>query len=206
MRIHHLMLVTLLGACHSARAERSAGPGADAAHPWRQPGDKIDSILPMPVYLERFRDGLKQPTGLTGGPAGRRALATAFLAGVSSSDTASLRGLLLSRAEFAWRFFPEHRYSRPPYELDPEVFWLQLRNESVKGLGRVLQRYGGHPLVLKDLECVRDTVQLVEGTGALWSNCILRFADGGREEKRRLFGSIFEDDGRARLVSFANEF
>jgi hypothetical protein len=203
------LVVCLLVGCRGrgvARAESQAASPADAAHPWRKPGDKIDSLLPMNEYLRRFRAGLVQPARLEGGAASRNALARAFVAAVSRRDSARLLGLLVSREEFAWLVFPDHLYARPPYELDPEIMWLRMDSESGKGLGRVLQRLGGQPLVFQSVACQRDTLQMRSGPARVWSSCVVRYRVGDSVQTRRLFGSMIERDGRVKLLSFANGF
>jgi hypothetical protein len=115
----------------------------------------------------------------------------------------------VSRAEFAWIVYPAHIYSRPPYELDPALFWLQLNAETDKGLHRLLARFGGHPLRLAGMHCTRDTLQLASAGGTLWGECRVRFQEaetGDGAVERKLFGSIVERDGHARLLSYANDF
>jgi hypothetical protein len=209
MRLIAVLWMGLAAACARSDAQRgdaqAAVVSADTAHPWRKPGDRVDSILPMDEHLRRFRTGLAQPVRFEGGAPGREALARRFLAAVSAQDTASLARLLLSPAEFAWLVFPDHIYSRPPYELDPAIFWLQLRVESEKGLGRTLRRFGGEPLRFMALSCHPDTVQ-VRIPVRLWSACSLRYRAGDSVMIRRLFGSMVERDGQVKLVSFASEF
>jgi hypothetical protein len=205
-----LLLAGWAGACAKTEAE-SAGSAAEAASagtakPWRQAGDRIDSILPMAEYLRRFRAGLSQPAGFSGGETSRDALARRFLAAVSARDTAGLAALAVSRAEFAWLIFPHHLYAEPPYELDPAIFWMQLTGASAKGLGRALERLGGLPLVLRALDCSRDTLQVRGGPAAVWSSCGVQYRAGDRVETRRLFGAMVERKGRFKLLSFANDF
>ena len=203
------LLLVLAAACSRADAGRTgtlAVHPADTAHPWRKPGDKIDSILPMPEYLRRFRQGLSEPAGLTGGATSRNELARRFLAAVTARDTAAFAALVVNRAEFAWLVFPQHRYHNPPYELDPEVFWLQVTAGSAKGLHRTLERYSGARLAMINIDCERDTLQLTSGPARLWSSCAVRYHVGDSTETRKLFGSIVERDGRMKLLSFANDF
>lgn len=199
-----LLLLGCLGGCGKGRS--SAVAVADTAHPGRQPGDKIDSILPMPEYLRRFRQGLTEPTRLEGGATTRETLARDFLAAVAAQDSGAIGRLLVSRAEFAWLVFPQHIYSEPPYALDPAIFWMRLGQESDKGLQRTLQLYGTHTLGFRSLQCQRDTVQLKPGPAALWSSCKLTYRNGSKVETHRLFGSMLERDGRVKLLSLANEF
>lgn len=189
----------LLLACPASRAEQAGAP-------WRKPGDKIDSILPMPEYLRRFREGLTQPAEFEGGAASRDALARRFLAAVSARDTAAFRSMVLSRAEFAWLVFPHHIYAAPPYDLDPAIFWMQLTAGSAKGLGRTLERLGGKALVFQSVDCERDTLQVKGGPIRLWSSCRVRYREGDGLLTRRLFGSIVEREGRFKLLSYANDF
>jgi hypothetical protein len=203
-----LFLGAVAAACTRPESEQRMEPAAssstDTARPWRKPGDKVDSILPMPEYLRRFRQGLTEPARLTGGAATREALARRFLVAVSARDTAALAALAVSRAEFAWLVFPDHIYARPPYELDPEIFWMQLTAESAKGAHRTLELYGGARLALLSMGCQRDTMQLKWGPVRIWSDCELRYRAGDSVLTRRLFGSIVERDGRMKLLSFAN--
>jgi len=201
-------IVLVLAACSRADAGRSgtpiAGAAVDTAHPWRKAGDKIDSILPMPEYLRRFRNGLTEPARLTGGAASQHELARRFLAAVSARDTAAFAALAVSRAEFAWLVFPEHIYAKSPYELDPAIFWMQLTSGSAKGLGRTLERYGGARLTMAGVGCQRDTMQIGSGPVRIWSECELRYWAGDSGLTGRLFGSIVERDGRLKLLNFAN--
>jgi hypothetical protein len=202
-------LVLVLAGCAGADARPAARPalaGADPAAPWRKPGDKVDSILTMPEYLRRFRSGHAEPRGLAGGAGDPTELTRQFLAAVSRGDQGAVQALLVSRAEFAWLVFPEHLYSRPPYELDPEIFWMQLGARSTRGLARVFERYGGKRLGLLDVSCQADTLQLRSAAARLWSPCTVQFATPDGSERRRLFGSIVERDGRAKFLSFANDF
>ena len=202
MRNKLIWLVALLaGACSSKPAVSSA----DSA-PGRKPGDKIDSILPMTEYVRRFRVGVDAPAALRGGATTRDALARDYLAALARRDTTALAGMLVSRGELAWLIFPDHRYAAAPYELDPAILWGQLTHANSKGLTRAMQRYGGVPMALLALECSRDTLQLTRGPARLWGPCTVRYRAGDSTLTRRLFGSILERDGRAKFLSYANEF
>ena len=205
-----LLIAGLAAACNRSEPEPTRAPvtaaAADTSRPWRKPGDKIDSILPMAEYLRRFREGLSEPMGFSGGENSRDALARRFLSAISARDTATLATLVVSRAEFAWLVFPHHIYAKPPYELDPEIFWMQLTAGSAKGIGRTLERLGGRRLTFQALDCRRDTVQVRSGPVRVWATCGVRYRDGDSVQTRRLFGSVVERDGRVKLLSFANDF
>lgn len=187
-------------------ADRSAEVVVDSSRPWAKPGDRVDSILPMPEMLRRFRAGLTQPTELEGGASSREALAKRFIGAVATRDTSALRSMLMTRAEFAWLMFPDHRYAEPPYELDPGIFWLQLTAENSKGVERVLQRYGGQKLAFEQLTCGADTLQMRRGPTTLWGPCTVRYRTADSTLTRRLFGSMIERNGRVKLVSYNNDF
>lgn len=196
----------MIVACSTKDASPKAAVAADSAHPWRKPGDKVDSLLSMTEYLARFRDGLAEPAALSGGETSRDGLARHYLDAVSRRDTVALFGMLLTRAEYAWLVYPDHVYSRPPYDLDPAVAWLQLGDENGKGLSRVLQRYGGRPLEFRQLACARDTLQIVTGPDTLWGGCRLTYRSGDSTLTRTLFGSIVQRGGRVKFLSYHSEF
>lgn len=211
MRFRPLLLILALAACDRANAGPIEAPAAttaaaDTARPWRRPGDKIDSILPMPEYLRRFRQGLVEPTRLTGGAPNQEELARRFLAAVSARDSAAFADLAVARGEFAWLVFPHHIYHNPPYELDPAIFWMRLTAGSARGLGATLERYGGERLTLLGQSCRRDTTQIKSGPVRIWAACELHFRAGDIVLTRRLFGSVVERDGRLKLLSLANGF
>jgi hypothetical protein len=199
---HLFAAVLLLTACSTKPAEVATTDST----PWRKPGDVIDSILPMPEYLRRFRVGTDSVAALTGGAPTREALARRFLDAVAVRDSVTLGGLLVSRSEFAWLVFPDHIYAAPPYELDPALFWMQLVAGSAKGSARVLERVGGQPLAFVGLECQRDTLQLRQGPATLWGPCTVRYREGDSTVARRLFASIIERDGTAKFLGYANQF
>jgi hypothetical protein len=207
------LLVILLNGCGPAdgRADGQSVPSErpavfDSARPWRKPGDKIDSIRPMKELLEGFRGAGPAPARLTGGSASRNGLVRRFLAAVSVRDTAALQAMQVSRNEFGWLVFPEHLYSDPPYELDPEIFWLQLQGRSANGIGKVLARLGGRTLRLAGLECRLDTLQGRSPEVLFWSPCRVRFLDGDSVQVGRIFGTIVEHRGMVKFLSYANEY
>jgi hypothetical protein len=189
--------------CTTAQDREDA---ANAEAPWRQPGDVIDSILPMDEQFRRFREGLTEATTLTGGASSRDALVASFVRAVEQRDTSLLRDLLMSRAEFAWLYAPQHEYARPPYEMPPGLFWFQLQQQSEKGIGRVLQRLGGRPLQYTGYRCDPASVVTI-GNGRTYGGCVLSFTrpDIG-PDTMALFRGIYELDGRFKFISYSNAF
>src|SRR5262245_7724799 len=75
----------------------------------------VDSILPIPEQVRRFTENLAPVSQLAGGTKSRDALVTQFAKAVERADTTALRRMVLSRAEFAYLYYPFSQYTHPPY-------------------------------------------------------------------------------------------
>ncbi|HET9064325.1 MAG TPA: hypothetical protein VFN22_00695 [Gemmatimonadales bacterium] len=201
MRTRLILLLTIT-AC---TADRGAPPSLDQEHPGRLAGDAIDSILPMPEYLRRFREGSAEVMALSGEVTSRDTIAARLLRAVAAHDSSAFADLAVSRAEFGWLVFPSHRYSVPPYELDPAIFWLQIQAASERGAARLLEQYGGKTLRFRSVTCTADTVQSISNNVRMWSGCITEFQVDGTTESARLFGTIIERDGVVKVLGYGNE-
>jgi hypothetical protein len=145
-----------------------------------------------------------EPTALERGESSRDALVRRFVRALEMSDTAALLALHLTRAEFAYLYYPFTQYTRPPYELSPALLWFLIEQNSEKGLVRLLRRYGGRPLGYVGYRCEQEPQR--EGANRLWNACrIKRKVESGELVEERLFGSIIERDGRYKFVSYAND-
>ena len=204
MKLVRMAAVLLMAGCSTKEIPPAA---VDAERPWRKPGDKIDSILPMEELIRRFQVDAPEVAEFEGGEASREALARRFLLAVSQSDSTTVDRLLLTRSEFAWLFFPDHLYAREPYALDPDIFWLQLTQETRKGRGRLFSRYGGRSLSYLGLAgCQRDTLQVLRGPDTVWTGCRLRYRADDSTLTRTLFGSVIQREGRFKFLSYHTEF
>ena len=190
------VLVLGLAACEPEpdRLDQAAMPG------------HVDSILPMEEMESRFRSRMPSVDTLSGASASQNELAQRFLAAIAAHDSTELITMSVNPQEFAWLIFPQHTYREPPYELDPAVLWMQLQQGSMKGVGRVLERHGGQKLSFRAMDCPADTLQLGEGPGKLWGPCLLQYSTPDSTLTRQLFGSIYELDGRFKLLSYNNDF
>jgi hypothetical protein len=186
-----------------AACDRGASSTSDSTP--LPPGYVIDSALPIDTLLARFRATITDtPTVLAGGEASPERLAREFLRAVSSNDTASIRRLVVNRAEFAWLYYPHTRFTKPPYELGPELLWIQQNEASEKGITRVLRRYGGVTLRFAALSCPDTAV--TEGPNRITVGCRVSFAAADSAARSlQLFGSLLQRDGRWKFISFANE-
>lgn len=165
----------------------------------------VDSALPIDTLLHRFRAAIADtPSTLSGGAPSPEALTRALLTAITGRDTAALRALVVSRAEFAWLYYPHTIYVRPPYALGPELVWMQQLAGSSTGATRLLQRYGGSAMRLDALLCP-DSVT-VEGPNRLLVGCRVRFAAADSAPREmRLFGALLNRDGRYKFLTYAND-
>lgn len=202
-RSRALLLATLTAASAFACARDTADQGDAVAE--LPPGAVVDSALPIDTLLARFRATLPDtPTTLSGGESSPERLTHALLAAITAQDTATIRRLVMNRAEFAWLYYPHTRYTRPPYELGPELLWIQVNENSEKGIVRLLRRYGGSPMRMDALRCADST--LVEGPNTLIGPCEVTFAPADSAARTmRMFGSILRRDGLHKFVSYTND-
>lgn len=186
-----------------AACDRAATPDAATSNPPRS--GVVDSALPIDTLLHRFRATLPDtPTTMRGGERSAEALTRALLRALETRDTATVQRLALSGSEFAWLYYPHTRFTQPPYEMGPELLWLQIGMASEKGAVRLIRRYGGTPLRFEALTCP-DSAAL-EGPNRVLTGCRVRFAAADSAARDlRLFGSLLQRDGQYKFVSYANE-
>ena len=174
-------------------------PRVEAAAP--VPGTFVDSILPPEEEERRFREGLADPGVLAGGAESREALVRAFVRAVEWADTAAARRMILSRAEFAWLYYPSTEFTRAPKRMSPALLWFLTMQESEKGIGRLFARRGGQALGYVSSRCAPEP--RVEGANRLWDRCTVTLRNG---DSARLFGTIVERGGRFKFVSYQNDY
>jgi hypothetical protein len=190
------LAVALFAACEHANGVGAAPLASQAV---------IDTVHPPEVALQRFREGLGEPAvALVGGAASLDALAERWAGAVQTHDTATIRQLVLDRAEFAWLYYPTSAFSRRPLYQPPELFWFRLQAGSEKGIVRVLRRLGGGDLNLHGLECA--TPPRMEGKNRIWEYCAVRREEHGELRSDMLFGGILEREGRFKFISYANQY
>lgn len=143
------------------------------------------------------------PAGLADGASSRDRLVEQFVTALEQQDTATLRRLVLTRAEFAHLYYPHTRFTRAPYRMAPELLWFLIQNNSSKGITRVYQRYAGTHLGEVGYTCGRV---ITEGVNRLWEECRLVLPGTSKAEVgERWFGSIIEHGGIYKFVSYAND-
>ncbi|MGE4054251.1 MAG: hypothetical protein AB7F99_05575 [Vicinamibacterales bacterium] len=131
------------------------------------------------------------------------ALAQAVLEAIERRDMDRLEALALNEAEFLEVVWPELPAARPERNLPADFVWNDLRMKSNYSLGQTLNRYAAmSPLTLVDVRFDRETTPydtyLVHREAVL----IVKGRDG-IEQELRLFGSVFEQDGRYKVFSYS---
>lgn len=200
LRLRTLASALLLASCGGAppaTADRrpDSAPATDPSPPVPTVEQLVDSSL------RALRQGVPPVGHLTGGAGSRDALARRFVAAAARRDTAALRGLLVTRAEFAWLYFPHARLARPPYGVDPGFLWMQVGSNTARDLPKALERLSPGT-TLRALTC--GDGGLVEGPNRLHEGCLAVVSRGGRRDTLSAFGSILERDGRFKFLSYAN--
>jgi hypothetical protein len=195
-----LLLVLPVAACDfdRARVETANAATSDGG------ATVVDSIFPIEEEVRRFRATLTEhPTALANTSPSREALVDRFLRALATADTSELRRMALSRAEFAYLYYPTTQFAAPPYELSPALVWYRLESYSSRGLVRALNRFGARPLHATGHSC--ETEPLVQGENTLWHGCVVRVrGPDGDIATVTLFGPILERAGEFKLLSFAN--
>jgi hypothetical protein len=160
----------------------------------------------MDEMMRRFRIGASKPARFERGAPDRDSLARWFLAALSREDTTTLGNLLVTRGEFAWLVFPDHLYAKAPYELDPEIFWLQLQAQTSEGLSQLLRRRGGRSMRFLSLQCQADTLAGKGPEVRFWAPCAVRYIVSDTVRNEQLFGSIVEYRGTAKFLGYRPSF
>lgn len=168
------------------------------------PAGVVDSILTRDEVLRRFRQGLSPVGVLENGKESRHQLVAAFLAAMGSRDTVALSSMAITRAEFAYLYYPTTAQGLPPYDLEPGLMWHLLVQRSDRGLRRSLAAYGGRRLRLLGYDCGKKESR--EGDNSISGPCVVRVRDPeGRIVSLGLISQIIERGGRYKFVSYANK-
>ena len=187
--------LALLAGCDRPAAAPSGAPAGPKV---------IGELVPIDEQLRQFQAGVARVDTLSGGAPAREALVRRFVAALEARDTAALRAMHLSRAEYAYLYYPTAAVARPPQQLDPETAWLLLTLESDKGVRRAIARLGGRPLGYTGHACAESPA--AEGENRLWQGCAVRWrAPGGAPDSLSLFGPVLERGGRFKFVSYRNK-
>lgn len=165
----------------------------------------VDSALPRGVELARFRADLgPEVTELSHGFGTRDSLMDAFLKRLAARDTARLAELGLTKAEFAWIYYPSSPIGKPPYDLSPALMYFQFDGNNRKGFVHLLEERGGKDLKVVGYTCAAPEKQ---EKNTVFAQCMVkRLQSPGDTLSELLFGGIIEHNGKYKLLNFANKF
>ena len=196
------MAALVAAGCERAAAARTRPAEANTG---AATGIKVDSILPPGEALRRFQADVPVVTDLDAAARSRDDLVGAFVSLLESADTAALANLVISRAEYAFIYFPSSVYSRKPYELAPDIAWMLNEQNSRKGATRLARRLAGRDISYRGYAC-GSAVR--EAENSFWRNCQVTYIDPAtaRPVTRTLFGAVMERGGRYKFLSYANDF
>ena len=162
----------------------------------------VDSILPMETMIARFQAAMpNRPHALENAAASRDELVQMLATALRDSSATALYSLRLSASEFAYLYFPSSHFAREPYRHPPQLAWMMIEQNSMKGETRLLRRFGAGDIRFAGHTCLHPPV--TEGPNRLWQGCTVDVA--APHGRLRLFGTIIERDGRFKFVSFAND-
>ncbi|HUQ82834.1 MAG TPA: hypothetical protein VM076_16910 [Gemmatimonadaceae bacterium] len=169
-----------------------------------RPGYVIDSILPVEEEIRRFQATVaKTPKTFAHAANSRAALVAQFVRALERGDTATLRTLVVTKAEFAHFVYPTSPNTRPPYRQSPNLVWLTRAAGTDKALSRLATRFGGKPLGYAGYDCSAPVDQ--QGENAVWGGCAVRLArTPGGTTRLRLFGPVVARGGRYKFLSLTN--
>lgn len=181
---------------HNTEAAVVIAPERDTAS---APQPRIEQLL------ARFRQTVSMPPPeAMAGARSIEELVARFAASLERADTNAFRDMALTRAEFAYLYYPESPYTERPYRQDPALLWFLIQEGSNKGLTRLFNRYAGSSLGYVGHACAGERER--HGATTLWTACVVRRVIApGDTIGDRLFGTIVERDGRFRFLSYANK-
>jgi hypothetical protein len=195
----HFALFVLTVGCKGAPTPRAA----DTLAARSVAAGVVDSILPPEESLRRFRENLPAVSTLEHAESNRDSLVRRFVRAVERNDTTTLRAIVITRAEFAYLYFPTSSHARPPAQQPPALVWFLQSQASEKGVSRALNRFGGQALDARGYTCASPP--RVEGGNTIWDDCRLHVRANGDTSSIRLFGGVIERDGRFKLLSYSND-
>ena len=176
---------------------RRASSSAAVAHGEGGSPYSLDSALVL------FRRDLERVDSLEGAEPSIERLIGRLARSVQRSDTGALRVLVMSRREYAYLYYPTSPFTRAPTKQEPGLQWFLHLEHSQKGASRLLREYGGKSFTILRNEC-RPPAR-VEGRNVLWDDCRQTIVVGGDTLITRLFGGVFERDGRFKIFSYGND-
>ena len=151
-------------------------------------GYEIDPLPPEALVLEGAASSLDE-------------LLRTVERGLAESDTTRLDHLMIDEREYRDILFPAFPASHPPINAAFETVWILQYPDSFRGLGRLLERYGGREVRITALrfdEPDQDFVNFVLHE----TSRVDATVDGQPIENVRLFGSVVRIGDQWKVLTY----
>jgi hypothetical protein len=169
----------------------------------KTPGYVIDSVFTPEENLRRFQATVTAPSGnrVSGGAPSTDALLRRYWALLAAGDTLGMTPLIVSRAEYAYLYFPESVEGASG--MPPAVGWELIVRQSGRGLSRALFQAQRGPAPIVRTICSDEP--RVMGKSKLYGPCGVVIRRDGTEETLWIAKSLLERDGVHKLLGLQNE-
>jgi hypothetical protein len=169
----------------------------------KTPGYVIDSVFTPEENLRRFQATVAAPANarLTGGAPTTDALLRRYWALLSTSDTLAMTPLIVSRAEYAYLYFPESIEATSG--MPPAVGWELIVRQSGRGLTRALFQAQRSPSTVVRTLCSDEPRTM--GKSIVYGPCGVVIRRDGAEETLWIAKTLLERDGVHKLLGLQNE-
>lgn len=169
----------------------------------KTPGYVVDSVFSPEENLRRFQATVTgdPPTRLSGGAASTDALLREYWALLSTSDTLGMSHLIVSRAEYAYLYFPES--TEGASGMPPHIGWELILRQSGRGLTRALREALVEPAPVVRTECSAEPRTV--GRSTIYGPCGVVIRRNGFERTLWIANTLIERDGIHKLMGLQNE-
>lgn len=169
----------------------------------KTPGYVVDSIFPPEEALRRFQAEVvgPAPLQLAEGAASTDALLRRYWSLLVRHDTLAMTPLVVSKAEFAYLYYPEG--AEASNGVPPNVAWMLLGHNSGRGLTRALRAASTRDTTVRAAVCTGLTQRV--GQGELYGPCGVVLPSAGGLDTVWVAKTLFRRNGVHKLMGFHNE-
>lgn len=169
----------------------------------KTPGYVVDSVFSPEENLRRFQATVSGPVPqrLSGGAPSTDALIRRYWDLLVAKDTLAMTPLIVSRAEYAYLYFPES--VEGANGMPPHIGWELILSQTGRGLTRALLAAGRGPATVLRTECSSTPVRM--GRSTVYGPCGVVVRRAGFEETIWLAKTLIERDGVHKLLGLQNE-
>lgn len=169
----------------------------------KTPGYVVDSVFSPEENLRRFQATVSgpAPARLTGGAPTTDALIRRYWELLVAGDTLAMTPLIVSRAEYAYLYFPES--TEGASGMPPHIGWELIMAQTGRGLTRALVAAGKGPATVLRTQCSDEPRRV--GRSSVYGPCAVVIRRNGFEETIWLAKTLIERDGIHKLLGLQNE-